>query len=231
MERSKVQKGRSFKITVNEKENELYLRRPNQRELFDIDISYRTAMTRLIESGVMTIHKATKLYEAGGEWMKSDENELKNVTVLLAQKSKFLEEEKGKNSRDDNLKLVDGITKCRTQQMLLIGRKTDLFSHCAERLAEEQKIHAMIILCCCSTEDDGRFFVNVDAYQKFTKEQVDAASKILLEAYNFEYGIDPEQFGKDWAEVQYLQLLASEEASAKAPEEVAHVTEDKEKGE
>jgi len=221
MDRIKVQKSREFKITVGDKECALYIRRPNQRELFDIDISYRTAMTRLIEGGVMTIHKAAKLFDTGGEWTKLDEQDLKNVTIMLAHKSKLLEDERDKRSREENLKTVDEISRCRAEQMALIGRKTDLFSHCAERLAEEQKMHAMIISCCCRADDDCRLFTHVDEYQKFTKEQPEAASKLLVESYNFEYGMDPDQFGKDWAEVLYLQFLAAEESTKRAEKDEA----------
>lgn len=223
MSRNKVQRGRDFSVTIGEARQDLYLRRPNQRELFDIDIAYRTAMTRLIESGVMTSHKAGKLYEGTGEWTKLDENDLKNATVMIANRSKQLEDKQSENSKDDNMKLVDEINRWRATQMTLIGRKTDLFSHCAERLAEEQKIHSLILLCCCSKEDDTRFFESSENYQKFTKEHSDVASKILAEAYNFEYGIDPDKFGEDWAEVKYLKGLA--DCEKEAPAEVAATAE------
>lgn len=223
MTKAKVYKGKTFTVKVNDADIKLYFRRPNQKELFEIDAVFRASMTRLLERGVMTTHKASKLFRDSGEWTPQEDQELKNLAVLIGQNRLELDRLKNTQPHVDNMKIVDRLGELRNKQFELIAKRTDLFSNCAERLSEEQKMHALIILCCCREEDDERLFSNDEEYQKFVKESPETASTILVEAYNFDYNVDPATMSDDWTEMKYLrEYLASKKEESAETEEASN---------
>ena len=204
-----MRKSREFKINLKGKEVSLHFRRPKQSELFDMDKAYRVAMTKLLSEGVMTEHKASRIFDQNGEWTKQDDSEWKSLAILIAQHCKILTEDADR-PREESLKIVDKITELRGRQHELGLRRTRLFQNSAEGLAEQQKMHVFIRLCCCLPGGE-RAFPDDDSYQEFLDGENDEASKLLSEAYGFEYGVDLDKYAEDWPEVQFLKNLSPAE--------------------
>jgi hypothetical protein len=196
--------GKEFSIKLDGKEYTVFIRRPNQQELFEIDLAYRKAMTQLLKAGVMTRFKAAKLFEVEETWTDQDEKELQNLSILIAQNANILDQDKDKNDHEDNMKIVNRITELRAKQLALIARKNSLFDNCAERQAEEQKMHAFARLCCTRKDTNHRLFDSDEQYQDFLTNNVESASIIFAETYSYEYGVDVHSISDEWSEVKYL---------------------------
>lgn len=210
-----------FTLTVDGKEKQLYFKRPDQGQMFECDLANKAAMTKLIKRGVMTTHVAARAFQESGEWTNRDEEALRNYTEVILKYESDLNKNKNSNTHEDNMGLHDKLKELRANQMALIMQKNDLFRHCAENLAEEQKIHAIAKLCTYKQESDEPFFEDDVCYQNFLMNEKDASSFLFDRAYAFEYNYR-DNFGEDWAEEIYLKEYTDQQKaneSAEEPEE------------
>lgn len=204
-------KSKEFEVVlINEESVNLYIRRPNQRELFLMDKVQRLAMTELLAAGVASSHKLTKILAKNEEWDRSDENDMHNLAKMVAAHSKALRDEKENHTEEENTNTARKIMEWRARHLELIGRKYDLFESCAERQADQQKMHVFAQLCCYRADNEKPFFKDKEAYGEFLEEDQEAICKIITMVYAFDHGTDEEEFGKDWAEIEYLINAARE---------------------
>lgn len=207
-------KSKEFEIILNDEETtaELYIRRPSQKELFQMDKVQRIAMTELLAAGVASSHKLGKILEENGEWTREDENDIHNFAKMIAAHSKALREDHQNHTDEENRATAQKIMEWRAKHMELIGRKYDLFEACAERQADQQKMHVFARLCCHQVSDGKPFFKDEEEYDEFLEENPGAVSKIITMVYAFDHGTDQDDaFGSDWAEIEYLIKKAEEE--------------------
>ena len=207
-----------FTLTVDGEEKQLYFKRPDQGQMFECDLANKAAMTKLIKSGVMTTHVAAKQFQESGEWTNLDEEALRNYTEVILKYESDLNKNKKRNSHKDNMELHDKLKELRANQMALIMQKNDLFRHCAENLAEEQKIHAISKLCTYEQESDTPLFSDDAHYQNFLMDEHDASSILFDRTYAFEYNYR-DNFGEDWAEEIYLKEYTDKQKAAESAEE------------
>lgn len=213
-------KSKEFEIVLDEdKTIGLYIRRPSQKELFQMDKVQRIAMTELLAAGVASSHKLGKILEENGEWTRQDENDIHNYAKMIAAHSKALREDHQNHPDEENRATAQRIMEWRAKHMELIGRKYDLFEACAERQADQQKMHVFARLCCYKVSDDKPFFEDEDEYNEFLEENPMTVSEIITMVYAFDHGTDEEEFGKDWAEIEYLVKKAEEKTSEEKTEE------------
>lgn len=207
-----------FTIDVNGQKKKLYYKRPDQGQMFEIELAYKKSMTMLIDAGVMTTHKASKKFADSGEWSMQDEQDLRNLSDAISLRERDLNQKKSKNTEEENIKIATDIKSLRSDHLSLVLRKNDLFRHCAEHLAEEQKMHVIARQCLYDCESNGKFFDTDAGYQKFLTDEDthDAASVIFDRTYAFEYNYT-DNFGENWAEEVYFNEL--KEAKAKENEE------------
>ncbi len=208
-----------FALTVGGKESQLYFKRPDQGQMFECDLANKAAMTKLIRHGVMTTHVAAKAFQESGEWTNRDEEALRNYTEVILKYESDLNKNKNSNTHKDNMGLYEKLKELRANQMALIMQKNDLFRHCAENLAEEQKIHAIAKLCTYRQESDEPFFEDDASYQNFLMNEKDASSFLFDRTYAFEYNYR-DNFGEDWAEEIYLKEYTDQQKSDESAEEL-----------
>ena len=207
-----------FTLTVDGKEKQLYFKRPDQGQMFECDLANKAAMTKLIKRGVMTTHVAAKQFQKSGEWNTQDEEALRNYTEVILRYESDLNKNKKDNSHETNMELYEKLKELRANQMALIMQKNDLFRHCAENLAEEQKIHAISKLCTYEQESDTPLFNDDAHYQNFLMDEHDASSILFDRTYAFEYNYR-DNFGEDWAEEIYLKEYTDKQKEAESAEE------------
>ncbi len=213
-------KSKEFEAVLTNGESvNLYIRRPNQRELFIMDKVQRLAMTELLSAGVASSHKLTKILKENEEWTRSDENDMHNLAKMVAAHSKALRDEKDNHTEEENTNTAQKIMEWRARHLELIGRKYDLFESCAERQADQQKMHIFAQLCCYRADNEKPFFKDRESYGEFLEEDQGAISKIITMVYAFDHGTDEEEFGKDWAEIEYLINTAREKKEKEGLEE------------
>jgi hypothetical protein len=167
-------------------------------------------MTELMDAGVMTAEKVLQICRQNGDWTDRDDNELMNKSTLIMDFEQDLLDKKDKQSHDENMDFVDKITKVRAEQWKLLARKQGLLNSSADKLAEEQKIHTYARLCAMRVDNKDPFFESDEQYQEFLVEEHEAASVIFEEAYHRAYKHDPDTFGQNWADVQYLKEYGEE---------------------
>lgn len=199
------QLSRKFTVEIETVEVELQFRRPDQAELFQIDKQYRIIYSAGIREAVMTEVEARRHFSAQGTWTDQHDQDIRSIAAQIAQLEVVL---RASDARDpDSLTLASNINILRAKMMEKIGDKQELFSNTAEGLANEQKMHKFIELCCVKAEDGEPFFRSADQYRGLVSTDVDAMSEIHKEGYFFEYRL-PEDVAKDWAEIEFAERIA-----------------------
>jgi len=198
-----------FDVEIDNEKIKLYIVRPNQQELFEIDMAHRAAHSKLLRGGVMTQVAAEKYFAEEGSWSQKEDQDVKNATVILAHLYKTLNENKNKQTHEENMGLVEKIKKARTQQISLLATKNHLFENTVERRAEEQKIHRFAELCCCHAGGTNRYFTDPDIYRNFVREHPAVAGEIYGQTHKFEYGFS-DDLTEGWADVEYLRGRSEE---------------------
>jgi hypothetical protein len=204
---------RDFVVKLNDKNIKLYICAPTQEELFEIDMEYRVAMTKLLKGGVMTRQSAAKLLAESGDWTAADDSNMNNILILLAKYRNDIDTKQKEQTHEDNMKIIGMINDLRDQHRDAIMRKNDLFDNCAEHLAEQQKMHTFARLCVHCEDDDTLFFRDKPHYEKFLSENIEAASQIFAETYAFEYQV-AEDLIDELPEVTYVKKYEAQRAEA-----------------
>jgi len=209
---------RTFEIELAGAKQTLYFKKPNQEELFEIDLIYRKVLALLLRQGCMMESEAEKLFEKSDTWTKKDDEQIEECTKRIAELSIMLDktskdyEKSGEISdedRDNALELVHLISLERAELSKMINKRTEIFSNTAESQANEQKMHKFAELCCYHKETDQRFFEDHEQYTEFLAENQTVASEIYKETYYFEYGL-PEDLTSEWSEIKFLKRAGEE---------------------
>jgi hypothetical protein len=189
-----------FKVTLDGKETSIYFKRPSVDQLSIIDLEYRKMFAHAIKQGVMAEAEARKVYKNSGAWTDKDDKELSQLAENVAKLSSVLNEDDGTKGGE---RMVGTLATMRADLLKKISERTDLFYNTAEGLANEQRMHKFIEICCYRGDDDDPMFDNRNAYSLFSVEYKDVLSEIYKQAYYFEYGM-PDDISQTWAEVQWL---------------------------
>jgi hypothetical protein len=205
-------KSREFTIKVNGQDTTVFFVRPTVSELMQIDMEYRRIYSEAVRTGIMAEAEARKIFRKSGAWDKSDEDKISNLSLAVAQSLAQLTD---KLSSEEGVKLATQINTMRGELMGLIGQRIELFANTAEGIANENRIHKLIELCCVRADTKEKFFDSRDGYELFVQSNKDTLSSIFREAYAFEYG-QVEEAMAEWPEVKYLRNLADVEAKKEA---------------
>lgn len=202
-------KSNEFKVTTGEGDINLYFKRPNVDQLQVIDLEYRRIFTLAIKQKVMAEAEARKVYKSTGAWTQNDEEDLARNADDVAKLSRLLEEDKN-SSKKNGLKMVEKLAELRADLLRRISERTDLFYNTAEGLANEQRMHKFIELCCHRSNVKEKFFEGREDYRNFSVEYREVLSEIYKQAYYFEYGM-PDDISDTWAEVKWLKNHKTDE--------------------
>lgn len=213
---------RPFEISVGDEKIELMFKSPNHKELTDIDLQYRKMYSVAIEGGVPAEYKLSKLYKQDNTWTDEDDEVIDRLSLKVAILNDLVDNPKTEKDKENIVDNVNTLSESRKQLNSLITRRTELFRSSAEGMAEEQKIHKLIELCCIKKDSEDRMFDNYDSYVQFLEEYPESASIILREAYFFVYNL-PEDVAKDWAEVKYSRKILEEESKKQSLEETEEI--------
>ncbi len=196
-----------FYADEEKKEMELYFLPPTHEELLAIDMEYRKIYSMAVRESVITNAEALKRYKTSGAWEKEDENSITDFIFKLKLLETVITDEK-----EDNKKRKESAfeaTQVRADLLQKMNIRTGLFDHTAESMAEEQKIHKYILLCCRTVEDDERLFDSREEQQQFSNDNNEIMSTIYRKAYFFVYNLS-DDISADWAEVQFMKTVADE---------------------
>lgn len=209
-------KSREFTIKVNGQDTALYFIRPTVSELMQIDMEYRRIYSEAVRTGIMSEAEARKIFKKSGAWDKSDEETISNLSISIARMIAKLDT----LPNDEGVKLATEINQNRAELMRLIGQRIELFSNTAEGIANENRIHKLIELCCVRADTKEKFFDSREAYERFVQGNKDVLSSIFREAYTFEYG-NVDDTVQEWPEMKYLQKVAAEEKAKEETKETS----------
>jgi len=203
---------RYFDLEIGETTIQIYFRKPRQRQQFEIDKEYKKAMSQSLREGLMTEIEARRIYAERGVWTKDDEDKINELSNQIAQAEIILGRYDGTEDSDTrlkNLELASEASALRSELVEKIFEKNSLFTHTAEGLANDQKTHLFIRLCCCKKSDsNGVLMFNKDEeYQNFLEEHPESASNLLTYAYADAYGA-PLDVTENWGELSYLDKAA-----------------------
>lgn len=199
-----------FEVTIGDKVQKLQFKNPNQDEIFQLDLLYRKIHSDAIRQGVMTEVEARKLFRKNGVWTEEDENQVTSVLMDLANLETIVEqynaEKLSKKERKELEELLEKMSAKRLESMRLFMNKTEAFSHTAESLANDQRMHLFVELCC-QDEKGNKFFKTHQDYLDFLVQNKDAASEIYKQAYWAEYG-RAEDIAQEWTENKLMKKLS-----------------------
>lgn len=205
--------GKEFTIELDNKTLTLAFHRPNQEELFQIDLVYRKIYSEALRARVMTEAEVKKVLRKNGSWTKADEDRISDLSFQIANLQGIVETLK-ESSSSDIVDVVSQITERRTELLDLIGQRTAMLSNSAEGIANEQRMHKFIELCCVRIPDKSRFFDDFDHYKQFVADNADVMSEIYKQAWLFEYAMD-EDHSSHYPELQILEDAIKRENESK----------------
>jgi len=215
-------KANVFTVEIDNKNVDLYFKRPSQVELFEIDLTYRKIYSEALRHGVMTESEAKKLFKSSNAWTKEDEDKISDMSLRIANAQRVLEATKHQE-KSGVLSLITQITEMRNELVNHITQRTTMFSNTAEGIANEQRMHKVVELCLCQKEDNDHYFETTESYKKFVETHPDELSEIYKQAWLFEYSI-PENTSESYPEIQVLRELTEKEIAEAQAEEAAKQT-------
>ncbi len=209
-----------FTVNINGQNTVFFFRRPNQSELFDIDLQYRKIYSEALRNGVMTESEAKKLFKNSNSWGKEEEEKISSIALDIAQRQRVLENFKD-SPKKEVLDAINTIIGLRNELIELVGQRTQMFAQTAEGIANEQRIHKIIELCLIEKVSNEPFFDGFENYKSFASSNVDALSSFYKEAWMFEYNTNA-NIEEDYPEMKLLKEMAEKEKTeveTKTPEQ------------
>lgn len=184
-----AQKNNIFEIEIGSDKYKLYFKRPNQADLFKIDLKYRQIFSEAVKAGVMTESQIRKELAKNGAWTQEDEDRVSRVAVDIANLHAVMNAlRNNKEEREGVIQIIGKITELRATLLELIATRTNMLAQSAEGIANEQRMHKLTELCLYDSETGARFFSSTEEYQEYAATQPDALSEIFKQAHMFEYG-------------------------------------------
>ncbi len=201
--------GKEFTVKMNDADVVLFFKRPNQEELFEIDLQYRKIYSEALRNGVMTEAEAKKLLKKNNSWGKEDEDRISSLAFDIAQNQRILEGFKDR-PKEQILELINKITGLRSDLFDLISQRTSMLTNAAEGIANEQRIHKLIEICLINKATEEPYFADMGQYKEFASSHVDELSQIYRQAWMFEYGATEDSM-ENYPEIKVLKELVEKE--------------------
>ena len=125
---------KSFKLTTEDSELDLYFKPPTHEEVMLIDIEFRRIYSLAVRNDVITKAEAIKQYTKTGAWSKDDDNEVADTMLKLTLLESVIKDKEKKltERRDAALKAAN----LRSDLLQKMNVRTGLFDHTAESMAE-----------------------------------------------------------------------------------------------
>lgn len=201
-----------FTIEVDGVPVALMVKRPNQEELFAIDLEYKRCYALAVRQDVMTEAEAKTAFENNGTWTKEHDNEIDMKSIEIARLEIAL---KAAKTDEQKLEIVNELSPIRVRVLELIGERTQIFSNTAEGFASDQRIHKMAEMCCVEAKGGDPYFGPHNLYIDFVSAHPDELSTIFTQTYLFEYKLNRD-YTEEWGEMKYVKELNEKEKTKPA---------------
>ena len=181
----------------NDKDINILVKKPTAKNISDAQRYSTMTWTEAIQSGILTRKELDNVLEERGLWSKGKQEQYEKLTHGINERELKLAKGGIKLSRAKKLALE--IRDMRIDLRVLISERTVMDANTAEGMADNARFD-YFVSCCTFTEDDDRFFKDVDDYKERSSEQAaaDAATKLADVIYdldeNFEVKLPENQF-------------------------------------
>ena len=181
----------------NDKDMNILVKKPTAKNISDAQRYSTMTWTEAIQSGILTRKELDNVLEERGLWSKGKQEQYEKLTHGINERELKLAKGGIKLSRAKKLALE--IRDMRIDLRVLISERTVMDANTAEGMADNARFD-YFVSCCTFTEDDERFFKDVDDYKERSSEQaaVDSATKLADVIYdldeNFEVKLPENQF-------------------------------------
>jgi len=181
----------------NDKDMDILVKKPTAKNISDAQRYSTMTWTEAIQSGILTRKELDNVLEERGIWSKGKQDQYEKLTRGINERELKLAKGGIKLSRAKKLALE--IRDMRIDLRVLISERTVMDANTAEGMADNARFD-YFVSCCTFTEDDERFFKDVDDYKERSGEQaaVDSATKLADVIYdldeNFEVKLPENQF-------------------------------------
>ncbi len=184
------------KLDYTVEENNYYVRIPNQRDMNNADLIYKTKYSEALRYGALTAAEAQKIIDDREIFGPNDEAEVRKLFIELhALGEKLMDTEKFTKAAE----LIFEMEQLRGKIMHINMRKNNILDNTAESYADEHRLQFYAVACSFG-EDEKPVFKDIDDYLERATEEVARVSltKIIHLIAN-----EGKDFRTEWPEYQW----------------------------
>lgn len=177
-----------FKVTENDVEHDLAIRRPDLADIREAQKTYNVAFKDALSSGAIFRQKLSDAMKEQGLW---DDNKQAQLTSLLAElnQSELKLKKGGKNFRlSDAAKLAFRMTEIRREIGELRYVFAELDSSTIQGQAENAKLNYLVYACLVYNKTEKRFYKDFSEFQSHSNDVV--AQTAFQKLMELQYGQD-----------------------------------------
>ena len=184
------------KLEFKQDEITYYARLPNQRDMNDADLIYKTKYSEALRYGALTAAEAQKIIDERKIFGPEDQAEIRELFMKLHKLGeKLMDTDKFTDAADT----IFEMEQVRTDIMRINMRKNNILDNTAESYADEHRLQFYTVACTFHS-DDQPVFKNIDDYLERAEEPIAqlALTKVIHLIAN-----DGKDFRSDWPEFQW----------------------------
>jgi len=173
-----------------------YVRMPNQKEINDGELIYKTKYSEALRFGALSAAEADSIIKDREIWSQKDEEEKLRLFVRL-------------HELGDELMLIDKFTdaanhiyemeQVRTDILRLNMRKSNILDNTAESYADDHRLQFYVTVCSFYA-DDNVIFEDVDDYLLRAQDEI---AKVCMTKLIHLIANDGQDFRQEWPEFKW----------------------------
>lgn len=211
-----------------------YVRMPNQRDINEGDLVYKTKYSEALRFGALTHAEAFRIIEERKIFGREDEKKIRDLFFELNELGKKLNDT---SKLQDAAMIMFDMEKLRTQIVEITLRKNNILDNTAESYADEHRLQFYTVACTFD-HNNKHVFANVDEYIDRASEEL---AQVAITKTIHLIANEGKDFRYEWPEYQWrlkhgfideeLKPIPgkTEEAIEAAQAELKEVFENKEK--
>lgn len=177
-------------------EKKAYVRMPNQKEINEGDLIYKTKYSEALRYGALSAAEANRIIQEREIWGPSDETEVRELFVKLhGLGDKLMATDKFA----DAAAIIFDMERVRTDILRLNMRKNNILDNTAESYADDHRLQYYCV-ACSYYGDDNRIFKDVNDYLDRASEDI---AKVCMTKLIHLIANEGKDFRAEWPEFQW----------------------------
>ena len=186
----------SKKLNFEHEDKKLYVRMPNQKEINDGDLVYKTKYSDALRYGALSAAEANNIITKREIWTPTDDAEVRDLFIKLQELGEKL---MGTDKFSNAAGVIFDMERVRTDILRKNMTKNNILDNTAESYADDHRLQFYCV-ACSYYGDDNPVFADVDDYLERAGEDV---AKLCMTKLIHLIANDGKDFRSEWPEFQW----------------------------